>query len=82
MNSSEYLGGGLCGALWGGVRVQRGPGVARRHRAGEDVPVQNGKANYTIEVPIEFQPNCSPPMRLVLISGTVTDVTNGISATF
>ena len=50
--------------------------------AGEDVPVQNGKANYTIEVPIEFQPNCSPPMRLVLISGTVTDVTNGISATF
>jgi hypothetical protein len=50
--------------------------------AGEDVPVQNGKADYTVTVPIEFQPTCSPPMQLVLLSGTVTDVTNGISATF
>jgi hypothetical protein len=50
--------------------------------AGADVPVQNGKANYSIEVQIVFQPKCSPPMTLVVLNGTVTDVTNGISATF
>ena len=50
--------------------------------AGADVPVQNGKANYTVTVPINFQPKCSPPMTLVVLNGTVTDVTNGISAAF
>jgi hypothetical protein len=47
--------------------------------AGADVPVQNGKANYTIQGCAEFQPECSPPMTVVLSDITVTDVTNNIS---
>ena len=47
--------------------------------AGATVPVQNGKANYTLTGTATFSPNCSPPMTVVFSNVTVTDVTNGIS---
>jgi hypothetical protein len=46
-----------------------------------DVPVQNGKANYSITVCATFQPECSPPMTVAFVDILVTDVTNGISCT-
>ena len=49
--------------------------------AGEDVPVQNGKANFTLSVTATFQPECSPPMTVRFTDVTVTDTTNGITAT-
>jgi len=49
--------------------------------AGEDVPVQNGKANFSISVTATFQPECSPPMTVRFTDVTVTDTTNGITAT-
>jgi hypothetical protein len=47
--------------------------------AGTDVPVQNGKANYSIQVCVTFQPECSPPMTVAFVDILVTDETNGIS---
>jgi hypothetical protein len=47
-----------------------------------DFPVQNGKANFRLSVTATFQPRCSPPMKVVFTSVTVTDTTNGISASF
>jgi hypothetical protein len=47
--------------------------------AGATVPVQNGKANYTLTGTAHFQPDCSPPMTVVFSNITVTDTTNGIS---
>ena len=47
--------------------------------AGATVPVQNGKANYTLTGTATFQPDCSPPMTVVFSNVTVTDSTNGIS---
>ena len=49
--------------------------------AAEDVPVQNGKALFSIEVTATFQPDCSPPMTVVFTGITVTDTTNNISCT-
>jgi hypothetical protein len=46
-----------------------------------DAPVQNGKAIFSITVTADFQPDCSPPMRVVYTDITVTDTTNGISKT-
>jgi hypothetical protein len=43
-------------------------------------PVQNGKADFTLTATATFQPDCSPPMTVVFTDITVTDVTNGISA--
>ena len=48
-------------------------------------PVQNGKANYTlgpISQPTNFQPSCDPPMTVQWLQVTVSDDTNGISATY
>ncbi|MDP9337139.1 MAG: hypothetical protein M3Q30_28015 [Actinomycetota bacterium] len=42
-------------------------------------PVQNGKAEFTVEVTPVLQPDCTPPMTLVFTNVTVTDVDNGIS---
>lgn len=42
-------------------------------------PVQNGKADFTLEVTATFQPDCSPPMSVVYTDITLTDLTNGIS---
>jgi hypothetical protein len=43
------------------------------------VPVQNGKANFSVSVTAVLQPDCTPPMTLVFTNVTVTDTTNGIS---
>jgi hypothetical protein len=45
-----------------------------------DFPVQNGKANFELTLTATFQPDCTPPMTLVFTDVTVTDTTNGISA--
>jgi hypothetical protein len=44
-----------------------------------DVPVQNGKANYTVTGCAEFQPECSPPMTVLITNILITDTTNGIT---
>ena len=49
--------------------------------AGEDVPVQNGKAIFSIDLTATFQPDCSPPMTVEFRNITVTDTTNNISCT-
>lgn len=43
------------------------------------IPVQNGKANYTLTATAVFQPECSPPMSVVFSNPVVVDLTNGIS---
>jgi hypothetical protein len=45
---------------------------------GEQVPVQNGQAIFSISVTATFTPDCSPPMSVVFTNVTVTDTTNGI----
>ena len=47
-----------------------------------NVPVQNGKANYTTTLIADFQPDCSPPMTIEWTNVLVNDVTNGISQSF
>jgi hypothetical protein len=49
--------------------------------AGTDVPVQNGKANYMVTGCAEFQPDCTPPMTVVLTDILITDTTNNITCT-
>jgi hypothetical protein len=49
--------------------------------AEEDVPVQNGKAIFSIDVTATFQPECTPPMTVEFTNITVTDVTNNITCT-
>jgi hypothetical protein len=44
-----------------------------------DFPVQNGRADFTLTATADFQPSCSPPMTVVFVDITLTDVTNGIS---
>jgi hypothetical protein len=44
-----------------------------------DVPVQNGKANYTLTGTATFQPECTPPMTVSLTNILITDLTNGIT---
>lgn len=46
----------------------------------ENVPVQNGKANFSLTVTASFSPACSPPMTVVFSNVSVEDTTNGISA--
>ena len=43
-----------------------------------DVPVQNGKADYTLIGTATFQPACSPPMTVQFQNITVTDTTNNL----
>jgi hypothetical protein len=45
----------------------------------EKVPVQNGKANFSIPVTASFQPECAPPMTVVFTNVAVTDLTNEIT---
>jgi hypothetical protein len=45
-----------------------------------DEPVQNGKSDYSLSVTPVFQPVCSPPMTVEVVSLLLTDTTNGISA--
>jgi hypothetical protein len=46
-----------------------------------DFPVQNGKATFELTLTPTFQPDCTPPMTVVFTDVTVTDTTNGITAT-
>jgi hypothetical protein len=47
-----------------------------------DFPVQNGKADFSLSVTATFSPSCSPPMTVEFTDVSVTDTTNGITATF
>ncbi len=49
--------------------------------AAGDFPVQNGHADFTLSLTAAFQPPCSPPMTVVYGDVTVSDTTNGITAT-
>jgi hypothetical protein len=42
-------------------------------------PVQNGKADFSVQVTATFQPDCTPPMTVVFTNVTVTDTTNNIT---
>lgn len=50
--------------------------------AGDDFPVQNGKAEFTLTVTASFEPSCSPPMEVVWTKVTVTDSAHGVTASF
>ncbi len=50
--------------------------------AAGDFPVQNGKAEFTLSVTAEFQPDCAPPMTVLWTSVTVTDTEHNVTATF
>jgi hypothetical protein len=49
--------------------------------AAGDFPVQNGKSDYTLTATAVFQPACSPPMTVQFQNVTLTDTTNGLTAT-
>jgi len=44
-------------------------------------PVQNGHADWTLDLTAVFDPSCSPPMTIVFTDVVVTDTTNGLTAT-
>jgi hypothetical protein len=46
------------------------------------VPVQNGKADYSVPLEFAVQPKCNPPMTLVVGDLTVFDATNGLTFVF
>ena len=45
------------------------------------VPIQNGKAEYTLTLAATFQPDCTPPMTVEWSNVVLTDETNGLTAT-
>jgi hypothetical protein len=49
--------------------------------AEEQVPVQNGKALFSIDVTATFTPDCTPPMTVDFTDISVCDTTNGICCT-
>jgi hypothetical protein len=48
---------------------------------GTDVPVQNGKADYSVSATAVFDPGCAPPMTVEFTSAVLQDVTNGLTVT-
>jgi hypothetical protein len=48
--------------------------------AAADFPVQNGHADWSLDLVAVFQPSCSPPMTVVFSDVVVTDETNGLVA--
>lgn len=44
------------------------------------IPVQNGKADYTMTLTATFSPPCAPPMSVVWSNVVLTDETNGLTA--
>jgi len=44
-----------------------------------NVPVQNGKAEYSINLTATFSPSCDPPMTVKFTDINVTDTTNSIT---
>lgn len=47
--------------------------------AAGDFPVQNGKANFSVTVTADFQPDCSPPMSVVWSDVVVYDLAHGLA---
>jgi hypothetical protein len=45
------------------------------------VPVQNGKADYTLTLTAVLQPSCNPPMSIQWSGLTLTDTTNNLTVT-
>ena len=58
------------------------PGAANKTSVASaaDVPVQNGKADYTLTATATFQPACSPPMTVQFQNLKLTDETNRLTA--
>ena len=50
--------------------------------AGQDFPVQNGKAEFTLFVTPAFQPSCSPPMTVDFSNIEVCDMTHDVCKKF
>lgn len=46
------------------------------------VPVQNGKADYSLTLTATFQPDCTPPMTVVFSNIVLTDTTNNLTHRF
>jgi hypothetical protein len=63
----------------GGKKPQAGNKEAFSSTA--TIPVQNGKATYTLSLSATFTPDCTPPMSVVWSGLVLTDTTSGISAT-
>lgn len=49
--------------------------------AAGDFPVQNGKADFSLDLVATFQPECVPPMSVQWSNIVVTDAANGLTAT-
>jgi hypothetical protein len=47
-----------------------------------DFPVQNGKAEFTLTLSADLQPDCSPPMTVVWTNVEVSDVEHGVTKSF
>ena len=45
-------------------------------------PVQNGKAEFTLNLTATFQPECAPPMTVEFSGVGVGDLTNSLSVSF
>jgi hypothetical protein len=48
----------------------------------ENVPVQNGKADFSFTLTATFQPDCTPPMTVEFTDVEVCDTTNNICRSF
>ena len=46
-----------------------------------DFPVQNGKAEFSLDVTATFQPDCTPPMTVVWSNIVITVTAPGVSLT-
>ena len=50
--------------------------------AAGDFPVQNGKAEFSLDLTATFQPNCSPPMTVEWSNVVITATAPGVSLTY
>jgi hypothetical protein len=57
------------------------PNAANKETFGADFqrPTQNGKALYDVCVTTDFQPDCAPPMTVVVDTISLVDTTNDIA---
>jgi hypothetical protein len=49
--------------------------------AGAEVPVQNGKALFSIEATATFSPACAPPMSIEFVDVQACDTDNNVCCT-
>ena len=63
---------------------QKKPSAANKQAftAEGDFPVQNGQANFTLSVTPVLQPDCTPPMTLVISDVRVCDVAHNVCQSF